>query len=100
VQNPDKEKGKGKEQEEEKQKEKEKGKGKENVPKTQQEKAKETTLVSKKRPSTTDIGTSPRKKRKTSKPTYYIVLNDNDLENIADRVCNSMSRPITTITTM
>lgn len=46
----------------------------------------------------TDIGNSPRKKGKSSKPTYQAVLNDDDFNTIADRVCDSMSKPITVFT--
>lgn len=55
--------------------------------------------IGEKWPSTTDTGSSPRKKRKSSKPTYHIVLCDVDFENITNRVCDSMSKPITSITT-
>ena len=55
--------------------------------------------IAEKRLSTTDTGSSSRKKRKGSKPTFHTVLHEDDFENIVDRVCDSMSRPITTITT-
>ena len=35
-----------------------------------------------------------------SKPTHHTVLYDDELKKIVDRVCDSMSRPITTITTV
>ena len=40
----------------------------------------------------------PRKKRKSSKPTYQAVLHDDDLETIVDRVYDTISALITTIT--
>ena len=63
------EKGKGKEKD--KEKEDNKGKDKESVPeKDKGEKEKSKASIGEKRPSTTDTGSSPRKKRKSSKPTY------------------------------
>ena len=92
-------KGKGKEKEKEKQDEK--GTDKERVPeKDKGETDKRKASIGEKFPSTTDTGSSPRKKRKGSKPTYHTILHDDDFENIADRVCDSMSRPITMIKTM
>jgi hypothetical protein len=44
------------------------------------------------------MGSSPKKKRKSSKPTYQEVLHDDDLETIVDRVYDTISTPITTIT--
>ena len=97
---PDKEKGKGKEKE----KEESKGKEKETEPEKDKEEVKENDKgkprIGEKRPSTTDIGSSPRKKRKSSKPTYHAVLHEDNFESIADRVCDTMSEPITTITTI
>jgi hypothetical protein len=46
----------------------------------------------------TNIGNSPRKKKKSSKPTYKAVLHKDDFNTIADRVCDSMSKPIATFT--
>ena len=46
-----------------------------------------------------DIGSSLRKKRKRSKPTYQAVLHDDNLETIVDRVYDTISTSITTIKT-
>ena len=83
----EKEKGKGKKEEE--------GKGKE-----KEEIDKRKASISEKHQSTTDMGSSPRKKRKISKPTYQAVLHDDDLETIADRVDNTISTRITAISTL
>ena len=45
------------------------------------------------------MGSLSRKKRKSSKPTHQEVLHDDDLETIVDRVYDTISAPITTITT-
>ena len=84
----EKEKGKGKEKETEPEKEKEEVK----------EKDKGKATIGEKQPSIIDIGNSPRKKRKSTKPTYQAVLNEDDFTTIADRVCDSMMKPITTFT--
>ena len=48
----------------------------------------------------TDTRTLPRKKKKISKPTYQVVLNEDDFDTIADKVCDSMSEPITALKTV
>lgn len=45
------------------------------------------------------MGSLPRKKGKCSKPTYQAVLHDNVLETIVNRVFDTISALITTITT-
>ena len=75
-----------KEQEKEKEKAKEKEKGK--------------VTVGEKRLGTTELGSPKRKKTKVTKPTYKVVLHDDDVNTIAERVCDSMIEPITTFTTM
>ena len=85
----------------------EKGKGKEKEKETVPEKDKEEDTktdkgkasLSEKQPSIIDTRSSLRKKRKSSKLTYHTVLHDDDFENITDRFCDNMSKPITTITT-
>ena len=47
----------------------------------------------------TNTSNSPRKKRKSSKPTYQAVLRDDGLETIVERVCDNMAEPITTFKT-
>ena len=90
----------------EKEKEQEKGKGKEKEtePEKEKEEVKEKdkgkATTGEKRPSTTDIGSLSRKKRKSSKWTYHAVLHEDDFESIADRVYDTMLELITTITTM
>ena len=91
----EKEKGKGKEKEKEQEKEPTKDQEKDKA--KEQDKGKAT--LGEKRPSTTDTGSSPRKKRKSSKPTYQAVLHDDDLETIVDRVCDNMSESITAFKT-
>lgn len=87
TENPKEEKDKKAEKEKEQEKElaKDKDKGK--------------MTLSEKRPSTTNTGSSLRKKARVSKPTYQVVLHDDDFNTIVDRVCDSMSEPITTFTT-
>ena len=63
------------------------------------EKYKGKATLDEKQPSTTDTGSSPRKKERLAKPTYQAILHDDDFNTIADRVCDNMSEPITTITT-
>ena len=82
--NPKEDKQKKIEKDQEKEKTKEKDKGKE--------------TVGKKRPSTTDTGSTPRKKERVTKPTYQVVLHDDDFNTIADRFCDSMSEPIIAFT--
>ena len=105
----EKEKGKGKEKEttpekregkeKEKEKEDDKGKDKERVlEKYKGEINKSKASIGEKRPSTTDTGSSPRKKRKSSKLTYQAVLHDDDLETIVDRVYDTISTPIIAMT--
>ena len=53
-----------------------------------------------KRPSMTETGSSPRKKERVAKPTYQVVLHDDDFNTIAAKVCDSVSEPITTFITM
>ena len=55
--------------------------------------------IGEKRPSTTNTGSSLRNKRKSSKLKYQVVLHDDDFETIVDRVYDTISTPITTITT-
>ena len=76
----DKEKKVEKEQEKEQAKKKNKGKA----------------TVGEKRSGTTKLGCSPRKKTRVAKSTYQVVLHDDDFNTIADRVCDSMTKPITT----
>ena len=107
VEKPKKEKEKEKEKGKGKEKEKDKDKGKGQEQKIALEKDKEEVKEEDKRKattgekwqSTTDTGSSPRKKRRSSKPTYHAVLHKDDFESIADKVCDSMSKPITAITT-
>ena len=87
----EKEKGKGKEKEKEQEKEPTKDQEKDKA--KEQDKGKATLDLN--RPSMTDTGSSPWKKRKSSKPTYQAVLHDNDLETILDRVRDNMAKPIT-----
>ena len=79
----DKEKKVEKEQEKEQAKEKDKGK----------------VIVGENRSGTIELGSSSRKKERVAKPTYQVVLHDDDFNTIADRVCDSVSEPITTFTT-
>lgn len=96
----EKEKGKGKEKETAPEKEKDKGKETEKVlEKDKEEKDKSKAPINEKWPSTIDIGSSPRKKRKSSKPTYQAILHDDKFESIADRVYDTISTLITAITT-
>ena len=37
---------------------------------------------------------------KKCKSAYHVVLHEDDFKSIADRVCDSMSEPITAITTV
>lgn len=74
------------EKDKEKEKAKEKDKGKE--------------IVGEKRSATTELGSSPRKKARVSKPTYQAVLHDDDINIMVDSVCDSMSESITTFTTV
>ena len=48
----------------------------------------------------TDTRNSSRKKKKSSKPIYQVVLHEDDFNTITDRVCDSMSEPITTFTSV
>ena len=114
VENPEKQKekdkGKGKERETvlekrkdpEKEKEKKESKGKEEnttMEKHKEEAERRKASIGEKWPSTTDTGSSPRKKRKSSKPTYQVVLHNDDLETNVDRVYDTISTLITAITT-
>ena len=114
VENPEKQKekdkGKGKEKEtmpeirKDPGKEKEKKESKRKEEKTMLEKDKEETerskaSIGKKRPSTVDTGSSPRKKRESSKLTLQIVLHEDNIESIEDRVYGTMLESITSITT-
>ena len=80
---------------EQKEKEKDKGKEKQNEPEKDKEESKEKdkgkATISEKRPSTMDIGNSLRKKRRSVKPTYQVVLNEYYFATIAYRVCDSMT---------
>lgn len=107
----EKDKGKGKEKEtvpetrkdQEKEKEKKESKGKEEkiVPeKDKEETDKSKTSIGEKQPRTTDTGSSPRMKKKSSKPTFQTVLQEEDFEGIADRVYGTMSESLTVITTV
>ena len=58
------------------------------------------TSIGEKWPRTIDMGSSPRKKKKSSRPTFQAVLHEDDFESIADRVYGTMSEPMTAITTM
>jgi hypothetical protein len=78
------------------------GKEREKDPAKDKEEAKEKdkgkATIGEKRPSMTDIGNLPRKKRRSVKPTYQVVLNEDDFTTIANRVCDSMTKPITAFT--
>ena len=91
----EKEKGKGKEKEKEQDKELAKDQEKDK----EKEQDKGMVALGEKRPSTTNTSSSPRKKRKSSKPTYQVVLHDDDPETIVDRVSDNMYEPITTFKT-
>ena len=85
-------------------KEKEKKEIKRKEEKTAPEKDKEETYkrktsIGEKQPCTIDTGSSPRKKHKSSRPTFQAILHEDNFESIADRVYGTMSLPITTITT-
>ena len=67
--------------------------------KDKEETVKSKTSIGEKQPRTTDTGSSPRKKQKSSRPTFQEVLHEHDFESIADRVYDTMSESITTITT-
>ena len=84
--NPKEEKEKKTKEDQEKEKAKEKDKGKE--------------TAREKRPSTSELGSSLRKKGRVAKPTYQAVLHDDDFNTIADRVYDSMSESITTFKTV
>ena len=56
--------------------------------------------VGEKRPGTTELGSLPRKKTRSTKLTYEAVLHDDDVNTIVDRFCESMTEPITAFTTM
>jgi len=94
--------GSSKGKEKEKETGKDKGKEQENDLAKDKEEAKEKdegkATISEKQPSMTDIGNLPRKKRKSSRPTYQAVLNEDDFTTIADKVYDSMTEPITTFT--
>ena len=96
-----KDKGKGKEMEAASQtrKDPEKEKAKIVLEKDAEQIEKRKTFVGEKRPRQTNTGSSPRKKMKSSRPTYQAVLHEDYFESIADKVYNTISELITTITT-
>ena len=87
------------EKEKEKTTEKEKEKAKTAPEKDVEQTEKRKISIEEKQPCQTNMGSSPRKKRKSSRPTFQAVLHEDDFESIADRVYDTMSEPITTITT-
>ena len=108
----DKGKGKGKEteaasqtrkdpeKEKKKTTEKEKEKEKTALEKDTEQTDKSKTSIGKKRPCTTDTGSSPRTKWKSLKPAFHTVFMENNFEGIADRVYGTMTEPLTAITTV
>ena len=56
-------------------------------------------IVGEKRQGTTELGSPPRKKTRATKSTYQEVLHDDDVNTIKDKVCDSMTEPITTVRT-
>ena len=84
--------------EKEKEQEKESGKDQENDKAKEKDKGKAT--LGENWPSMMDTRNSPRKKRKSSKPTYQVVLHNDDLDTIVDRVCDNMSESITAFKTV
>ena len=85
---------------EEKEKESEKEPTKDQEKDKAKEKDKGKATLGEKWPNMTDTRTLPRKKKKISKPTYQVVLNEDDFDTIADKVCDSMSEPITALKTV
>ena len=55
--------------------------------------------VGEKRQGTIELGSLLRKKTRATKLIYQVVLHDDDVNTIVDRVCDSMIEPITTFTT-
>ena len=64
------------------------------------EKDKGKAKIGKTRQGTTELGIPPRKKTRDTKLTYQAMLHDDDVNTIADRVCESMIEPITAVTTV